>query len=377
MIEDLSLNILYSGGGFDSGSPSDPKIDGSFLASKGIVFASYGYRLSLWGYPHALEIAEAGETQNFGLLDTRAVVEWVRDNIEAFGGDPNKITLGGESVGAEMTNQYMSAFSKDPIIRAAVMQSADTNQPMWGLNNQITAIANNFSCPTGQGELDCLRKVSAVDLQTVLLATGNQFQPVTDNITIFKDYVKQTRQKTVASIPLLIGTNKDEGTLIVQGEPTATDERAYITSNNLNLPWASPTDLLKIYPVPSAEFPAALNATAGMWRDAHMLCLASNLGRERTNVLKQPVWRYRFDLLANNLNSQGTSIGVFHGEDIRFVMGTTSLIVQSAPFIPVTPFEQAVSDLMVTAWTNFVKGRFKLFKNFFHICSTTSLLQLF
>lgn len=62
---------------------------------QGIVFANFGYRLSLWGYPHAAEIAEAGETQNFGLLDTRAAVEWLRDNARQFGGDPAKITLGG------------------------------------------------------------------------------------------------------------------------------------------------------------------------------------------------------------------------------------------------------------------------------------------
>lgn len=61
---------------------------------------SYNYRLSLWAWPHAKEIADAGQTQNFGLLDTRAAVEWVRDNAKAFGGDPTKITLGGESVGA-------------------------------------------------------------------------------------------------------------------------------------------------------------------------------------------------------------------------------------------------------------------------------------
>ena len=82
-----------SGGGFDSGASSDPKIDGSFLAAKGIVFVSYNYRLSLFAYPHATEIAEAGETQNFGLLDTRAAVEWVRDNIAKFGGDPTKVTM--------------------------------------------------------------------------------------------------------------------------------------------------------------------------------------------------------------------------------------------------------------------------------------------
>lgn len=90
------LMHFYSGGGFDSGASSDPKIDGSFLAAKGVVFASYNYRLSLWAWPHAQEIADAGETQNFGLLDTRAAVEWIRDNAETFGGDPTKITLGGK-----------------------------------------------------------------------------------------------------------------------------------------------------------------------------------------------------------------------------------------------------------------------------------------
>ncbi len=62
------------------------------------MFANFGYRLSLWGYPHAAEIAEAGETQNFGLLDTRAAVEWLRDNVKQFGGDPTKITLGGKMI---------------------------------------------------------------------------------------------------------------------------------------------------------------------------------------------------------------------------------------------------------------------------------------
>jgi hypothetical protein len=105
---------------------------------------------------------------------------------------------------AEMTNQYMTAFAEDPIIRAAVMQSADSeyclsvlvrlllislkaSQPMWPLNDQISKIATNMSCPTGHGLLDCLRTKSATDLQKVLLATGTQFQPVTDNVTIWKE----------------------------------------------------------------------------------------------------------------------------------------------------------------------------------------------
>lgn len=61
------------------------------------------------------------------------------------------------------------------------------SQPMWPLNDQISKISLNLSCPTGRGQLDCLRKKSGLELQQVLLATGTQFQPVTDNITIFKE----------------------------------------------------------------------------------------------------------------------------------------------------------------------------------------------
>ncbi|KAF8161558.1 carboxylesterase [Crassisporium funariophilum] len=353
----LPVYLYAYGGGFDSGASSDPKIDGTYLAARGIVFASYNYRLSLFGFPHAAEIAEAGETQNFGLLDTRVAVEWLVDNVSKFGGDPKKITLGGESVGAEMTNFYLSAFYKNPLIRGAVMQSGDTLQPMWQLNDQISKIATNMSCPTGHGLLDCLRTKSGTELKQVLLSTGTQFQPVTDNVTVFKDFVAQTKAGRTSKVPLLIGTNKDEGTLIVEGEPTAylPDIVQYSKSNNLNFPFAVLAELQKNYVVPSSDFPTAYNASAGMWRDAHMLCLASNLARLRTTSLGLPVWRYRFDHVASNLNSRGVRIGAFHGSDIRFVMGQWRTIVLSPPFVPATPEQIAISDIMVTAWTNFIK----------------------
>lgn len=97
---------------------------------------------------------------------------------------------------------------------------------MWPLGNQISEISTKLNCTTGHGQLDCLRKKSGADLQAVLLATGNQFQPVTDNITIWKEcvssyflsfsayllisasYVAQTKGGHTARVPLLIGTNK-------------------------------------------------------------------------------------------------------------------------------------------------------------------------
>ncbi|QRV74290.1 Carboxylesterase family [Ceratobasidium sp. AG-Ba] len=356
----LPVYIYIHGGGFDSGASSDPKIDGSFLAARGIVFASINYRLSLFGFPHAKEIEDAGQTQNLGLLDTRLAVEWMRANAAVFGGNPAKMTLGGESVGAEMTNLYMFAYHENPIVRAAIMQSGDTLQPMWPLNEQIAYIAQDLKCPTGKGLLDCLRRVPGDQLRQSLLNTKTQFQPVVDNVTVFKDAVRQTKLGKTARIPLLIGTNKDEGTLIVEGEPTAYLNATvpYVASRNLNFPLASAARLAEYYPTPSDAYPTVYNVSAGMWRDAHMLCLAHNLGKWRTESLKLPVWRYRYDLVASNLNSRGVRIGAFHGSDIRFVMGTVDTIVQSPPYVPATPEQRLISALLVTAWTNFVKDPF-------------------
>lgn len=125
------------------------------------------------------------------------------------------------------------------------------------------------------------------------------------------------------------------------------------------MPWANLTELKALYPTPSAEFPSGFNATAQIWRDAHMQCLVHNLATERTKALGLPVWRYRFDLVAANLNSLGTSVGAFHGTDIRFVMGQLGLLKIDAPFIPATPDELRVSEIMMDAWTNFIKGERK------------------
>ncbi|EGN92698.1 hypothetical protein SERLA73DRAFT_116990 [Serpula lacrymans var. lacrymans S7.3] len=351
----LPVYVYSFGGGFDSNAASDPKIDGSWLAARDIVYVSYNYRLALWAFPSSIEIAEAGQTQNLALLDTRAAVEWTVANIATFGGDPTKITLGGESVGAEMTNMYLTAWPEDPLIRGAVMQSSDTSQPMYPLGQQLSIIAQNVSCPAQPpGQLDCLRQVDPFTLQSVLIATGAQFQPVIDNITVFQDYVRITITGQTAKVPLLIGNNKNEGQTIVNGEPTSyTNESAYI--NNFNFPMSNVPQVLSMYPSPSPEYPSIINATSAMWRDAHMICLSSNLALWRTQLLQLPVWRYEFALVADNLNAEGASIGTFHGEDIQFVMGTLYTIADQAPYIPATPFEWNVSDYMVTAWTNFVK----------------------
>lgn len=97
-----------------------------------------------------------------------------------------------------------------------------------------------------------------------------------------------------------------------------------------------------------------------MWRDAHMQCLVHNLAIHRTASLRQPVWRYRWDHVAPNLNSRGERVGAFHGSDVRFVMGQWRTIVDNPPYVPATEEQIRISDLLVEAWTNFIKGEYSV-----------------
>lgn len=113
----------------------------------------------------------------------------------------------------------MSAFPNDPLIRGAIMQSGDSespsvhfvqyltvelaNQPMWPLNDQISKIATDLGCPTGKGELECLRTKSGDELRQSLLSTRTQFQPVTDNITIFKESAPSPFPMTPSSFAVI------------------------------------------------------------------------------------------------------------------------------------------------------------------------------
>jgi carboxylesterase type B len=235
---------------------------------------------------------------------------------------------------------------------------------MWPADQQLQIVAQRVNCTTeaaGTSEhsmLGCLRTKSGLELKQAVIDTGAQFQPVVDNITVFKDYVKQTKEGRTARIPMLIGTNRDEGTLIVEGELTAylNNISPYIKSNNLNFPWSDITSLSSLYPVPSSEYPTAYNASAAIWRDAHMLCLVHNIATVRSELNFPPVWRYRWDLVGTNLNSRGLRIGAFHGSDIRFVMGTWRTIVRSPPFVPANETQIEISNLVVEAWTNFIKN---------------------
>ncbi|PBP21371.1 putative carboxylesterase [Diplocarpon rosae] len=209
---------LY-GGGFSSGSSSVPGYNGGNLAGQeDVVVVSLNYRLSILGFPGG------AATANVALLDQRLAVEWVRDNIAAFGGDPSRITLFGQSAGAAAIDMYAYAWTEDPIAAGFIPESG--NAIGWGLPNSknFTAAAwYNVSSTLGCGNassdpaavLSCMRlQNSTTLLDAIPAATGTAsilgyFGPTEDDQIVFSNYPS----RTPAKVPLLIGSNNYEAGL--------------------------------------------------------------------------------------------------------------------------------------------------------------------
>ena len=128
----LPVLVYFYGGGFVAGGGSEPRYDGASMAQKGIVTLTVNYRLNIFGFfahPDLSAEAPYGASGNYGLLDQNAALRWVQENIAAFGGDPRRVTIAGESAGSiSVSSQMASPLSKD-LIAGAIGESGAAIYP--------------------------------------------------------------------------------------------------------------------------------------------------------------------------------------------------------------------------------------------------------
>lgn len=132
----LPVFVWIYGGGFDAGGSADPRYNTSYLVNasttigKPIIAVSINYRVGGWGFLGSKEVAAAGSS-NIGLFDQRLALKWVQENIGAFGGDPTKVTVGGESAGGFSTGYHLTAFNgkNEGLFRAAILESGNALGP--------------------------------------------------------------------------------------------------------------------------------------------------------------------------------------------------------------------------------------------------------
>lgn len=226
----LPVMVWVHGGGNRYGHGSQDIHDGRAMAGRGLVVVTLNHRLGALGFLAHPELAAedgAGASGNYGLLDVVAALTWVRENIAAFGGDPDRITLAGNSAGAAHICHLMAARAARPHFRAAVGQSASgVGRAEGPLPSQAEAQKSGLAYADGFGgrDIGALRRVSGVEL----IVRGH-FGPVVDGRLLTEptdDVFTEGRQHAV---PLMVGTNRDEGTVYARpGEdPVAVGEARF------------------------------------------------------------------------------------------------------------------------------------------------------
>ncbi|KAK8016668.1 triacylglycerol lipase V precursor [Apiospora rasikravindrae] len=181
------------------------------------------YRLNVFGFPGA-----NGAMTNAGFLDARLVVEWAKNNIEAFGGDPERMILWGQSAGAGLTTSYVYANGEDPIIAGAIANSGTvgvgpSSDDDGSSVNKFSQLAEIVGCGGGldaEAELACMQEVPAQTLQAILQSGREEvprFGVVVDNTTVFANYTERLEKGLVAKVPLITGTTSNEAAALGGG----------------------------------------------------------------------------------------------------------------------------------------------------------------
>jgi para-nitrobenzyl esterase len=290
--------VWIHGGGNESGSSADSYTDGREFARDGVVLVSMNYRLGAAGFqPHD------GEA-NFGLWDQVAALGWVRDNVAAFGGDPANVTLFGESAGGQDTLVLMTADLARGLFQKAIVESGGGG---WEIHPTLQKAQAN---PSGEAE------------------------PVIDGHLLKEAPLVAFAAGRAASVPLIIGTNSEEGSLL----------RLDVHSAGL-IPQVSQDDLAQLQKIygPDAADDASLARLE--FRDGYFTSEARWIA-SKVAAGGAPVYTYRFEYVLGALQSRRS--GAYHGSEIPFVF-------DHFPPVPTNEDDGRVERALHQCWVAFAR----------------------
>jgi len=220
----LPVYVFFHGGGNENGSGDQH--DGSKFVREGrIIVVTVNYRLGVFGalaHP-ALSAEGGGDSGNYSFLDQQASLRWVQSHIADFGGDPARVTIGGESSGAFMVCSHLSAPGSQGLFAAAVIESGSGcwfGQPLADAERAGTTIADAVGCPNDEHVLGCLRGLPP---EALVDKTDGLSYVVTGTPTVPTDPRANLFSGAFAHVPVLIGGNLDEARTFLADPPISTE----------------------------------------------------------------------------------------------------------------------------------------------------------
>ena len=344
----LPVMFWIHGGGYSGGASSEPRHNGDFLPLKGVVLVTINYRLGVFGFLALPELAseQRGSSGNYGLMDMVAALNWVKKDIAAFGGDPDCVTIFGESAGSFAVSTLMAAPSAQRLFHRAIGESGGAlNSGTLSMDSLAAAGAKNaaWTKEAGANTLDELRALSTEQILAAATKKGARFRPVIDGKFLSESVLETYKSGKQAKIPLLAGFNRDEDASLSTGM-TAEKWRAMAKQRYIG----KADEFLQLYPAPTDE--VAMRSAADFGGDqfiAYGTWKWMEIDRQTGN---KNIYRYKFDLGAPPTQSHWGS-QASHADDIEYVFGT----LDTRPGVAWRPEDYALSERMMSYWTNFAR----------------------
>lgn len=355
--EKLPVMVWIYGGGFAMGSASEPSNYGDVLAKQGVVTVNIAYRVGTFGFmahPELTAESDKNVSGNYGLLDQIAGLEWVKKNIARFGGDPDKITIFGESAGAISVSMLAASPLTKGLFRGAISESggnfgpvSDSQKIEGGILSLKGAeqVGLEYMKRMGASNLADLRKLSPEKLLDDRLSSMGGFWPNADGYVIADDQYKLYEKGQYNDVNILVGTNSDEGTMFVR--PVKLEEYQKQVKERFG-PFAK--RVFELYPASNdAETHAAL---ADIFRESAFAWPTYAWANLQSKTGKSNVYVYYFDRQQPTNPSMPFKVrGAAHADEINYVFGHLDLR-QPDQF---TDADRKLSGQMVKYWTNFAK----------------------
>lgn len=356
------------GGAYEQGLGNSPLYNGATFAQKGVITVVINYRLGIMGF-----MANSDMQGNYGLMDQRLAMQWTKDNIKAFGGDPARVTIGGQSAGAMSVGSHLISPGSKGLFSKAIMESNCLGMPYHTKESAaknadaafeyLKCTKGDLACMKGKTPteiLDAQAHAVSIDRKTLFI-NFLPFAPLVDGVVLPKQPLDALAAGEINPMPIMSGSLYDEGVLFVDELfPSAMSKTKYEATVDAIFGLHKAKQIKKMYPLPEGSKDGR-DAFSNLATDLIFYCPLRNVTRGMQQTLGAaavPTYNYRFSHVLS-FDCWGPSYSfcvgkVCHGSELPFVF---NVFTDGSTFTyNPTAAESALAQDLSSAWSNFISG---------------------